>query len=153
MNNVTYRFDIQHHSNGNITATCGKRSANDERKLARMIVEAGLPDGPLGVGRPGRTDYTVASLHAFAATTLTESDRGFSHGIYAPHPEHGEAMHPALKHAVAALRERRKTASGGGGATHVAGEGEKPLAALQNDMHGREERDERKAGGNRRRMG
>jgi len=103
---VTYRFDIEHHSNGSHTATCGKRSANDERKLARQIVEAGLPDGPLGVGRPGRTDYTVASLHHFAAGTLSEGEKGFTRGIYAPYPP--REMHPALQHAISRRVEAGK---------------------------------------------
>ena len=98
MSNVTYRFDIQHHTNGSITATCAGYSATSERALARKMVEAGLPDGTIEAGRTGITDYTTPSLHHFAAGTLSEGEKGFVRGIYAPYPPRD--LHPALQHAV-----------------------------------------------------
>lgn len=103
---ATYRFDIQHHTNGNITVASAGHSANSERGLARKLVEAGLPDGPIEAGRIGRRDYTVASLHHFAAGTLTEGERGFHRGIYAPYPP--REMHQALQHAISRRVEARK---------------------------------------------
>lgn len=111
MSNVAYRFDIQHHTNGSLTATCGRHSANSERGLARKLVEAGLPDGPVGAGRPGKTDYTVASLHHFAAGTLSEGEKGFTRGIYAPYPPRD--LHPALRHAISRRVEAGKNGASG----------------------------------------
>ena len=110
---MAYRFDIQHHTNGSLTATCAGHSANSERALARKLVEAGLPDGPMGAGRPGKTDYTVASLHHFAAGTLSEGEKGFTRGIYAPYPP--REMHPALQHAIS-----RRVEAGKNGASALA---------------------------------
>ena len=46
------------------------------RKLARMLVEAGIPDMPLEARGPdGKLRYTVRSLHAFARKTLAENPR------------------------------------------------------------------------------
>jgi hypothetical protein len=112
---VAYRFDIQHHANGSITATNAGHSANSERGLARKLVEAGLPDGPIEAGRPGCRDYTVASLHHFAAGTLSEGEKGFQRGIYAPYPP--REMHPALQHAISRRVEAVKNGVSGNLAT------------------------------------
>lgn len=106
MSDVTYRFDIEHYSNGNITVASAGHSANSERGLARKLVEAGLPDGPIEAGRIGRRDYTVASLHHFAAGTLSEGEKGFTRGIYAPYPPRD--LHPALQHAISRRVEAGK---------------------------------------------
>ena len=122
----TYRFDIQHHTNGSITATCDGHSASSERALARKLVEADAPDGPIEAGRPGHRDYTVASLHHFAAGTLTEGEKGFQRGIYVPYP--AREMHPALQHAVSSRVEARKNRLSGSAATPGPDSGKKPLA-------------------------
>jgi hypothetical protein len=62
-------------------ATCGAYRAMSlkscaARKLARDMVAAGEPDGPIEArGIDGKLRYTVSSLHAFAKFTLVENPR------------------------------------------------------------------------------
>ena len=61
------------------TATCEDLTARSTRScaaraLARKMVAAGIPDGPIEArGKDGRLRYTVRSPHAFAKFTLSES--------------------------------------------------------------------------------
>jgi len=114
---MTYRFNIDHRHDGSIRVTCGEHIHASERGLARKLVNAGAVDSPIEAGRPGRTDYRVGSLHAFAAVALNEGEAGFSAGTYKPHPE--AEVSPALERAVAAravavkFRRERMGALGG----------------------------------------
>jgi len=123
---MNHRIDIAFRSNGSVIATAGDHTADSDRALARKMVEAGLPDGPVEIGRPGQTDMRAPSLHLFAAGTLSEGDAGFSKGIYAPYPMRD--LHPALDRAIAALREARKTASDALAAGAAAAKAHKALA-------------------------
>jgi hypothetical protein len=105
---MKYRFDITHYGNGTMTVECQGHTASSERVLARVLVESGAPDGTVDVGRVGKRDWTVSSLHAFAAGTLAEGDKGFTSGVYSPYPP--RVLHPALGHAVSALVTRRRAA-------------------------------------------
>ena len=105
---MKYRFDITHYGNGSVTVMCQEFTASSERVLARLLVESGAPDGSVEAGRVGTRDWTAPSLHAFAAGTLAEGDKGFTSGVYAPYPP--RALHPALGHAVFALVTRRRAA-------------------------------------------
>lgn len=95
---VSYRFDVTHRSNGTMAVSCDDCTAASERTLARMMVELGVPDAPVEGGRHGKRDWTAPSLHRLAAGTITEGERGFAHGIYAPYPPRD--MHPELQHAI-----------------------------------------------------
>ena len=126
-----YRFDITHRSNGSYVVRCGGLSASSDRGLARLLVEDDAPDGPIDAGPVGKTHWTTPSLHLFAAGTLSEGDRGFERGIYTVHPKaENQTMHPTLQHAVSRLRAARQATSGGGGATPLPADKEKPLAPL-----------------------
>jgi hypothetical protein len=107
---MTYRFDLNHRSDGSAPATCGEHQARDARALARAMVNAGCADAPLEAGRPGRTDYRAASLHAFAAMSLSEGDRGFRLAVYAPHPEAqvSRALQNAISRCAVAAKNRRQ---------------------------------------------
>jgi hypothetical protein len=103
---MSYRFDIEHRTDGGARVTCGDHEARDERALARKMVNGGYLDGPIEAGRVGRIDYRVRSLHAFAATALSEGDRGLYVAPYAPHPE--AEVTPALQTAVSRVVAARK---------------------------------------------
>jgi hypothetical protein len=105
---MKYRFDITHYGNGSVTVMCQEFTASSERVLARLLVESGAPDGSVEAGRVGTRDWTAPSLHAFAAGTLTEGEKGFTSGVYAPYPP--RALPPGLEHAVSALVTRRRAA-------------------------------------------
>lgn len=90
---MNYRFDIEHRSDGFRVTACGM-DANDERALARKLVNAGHPDGRIEGGRIGRVDWRVGSLHAFAATAISEGDYGLKVAPYKPHPN--ATVAPAL---------------------------------------------------------
>lgn len=72
-------------------ATCGDLHARSlrscaARKLARQMIEAGYPDGPIEVyGQTGVCRYTVRSLYAFARVTLSE-DPSIHKSRWTPHP-------------------------------------------------------------------
>lgn len=126
---MTYHFTVEHLPAGRTRFVFGGHQADSEHALARRMVEADMPDAPVTGGRPGCVDWTVGSLHALAAATLSEGERGFSRGVYTPHPSAADrGMHPALDRAVCALRERRKMAFEARGGRVGAAEGEKPLA-------------------------
>jgi hypothetical protein len=110
---VTYRFDLTHRSDGSAPATCGEHHARDARSLARAMVNAGCPDAPLEAGRPGSTDYRAPSLHAFAAMSLSEGDRGFRLAVYAPRPESqvSPALQDAISRCAVAVKNRRQEVS------------------------------------------
>lgn len=77
-NTAIHTFTIstnhKHHdvaTSGDLIATSARGCA--ARKLARMLVEAEAPEGPIEArGTDGRLRYTVRSLYAFAQTDLTE---------------------------------------------------------------------------------
>ena len=100
------RMDVEFRSNGSAVFTSGEHQAPDAHALARKLVEAGAPDQPIEGGRPGKRDWTARSLHAFAAVTLWEGERGFQTQTYAPYPTRD--LHPALQRAISARVERRK---------------------------------------------
>ena len=112
---AVHRFHIATEPNsGADLATCGpyaERSLKScaARKLARTMVAAGEPDGPLeAYGPTGRLNYRVPSLRAFSKRTLSEEPRLH----LSAHKEHPFAG-------------RRNGVSGGSGdspATLVAGE-------------------------------
>ena len=123
---MNHRINIAFRSNGSVIATAGDHTADSDRALARKMVEAGVADGPVEIGRLGQIDMRAPSLHLFAAGTLSEGDAGFSHGIYAPWPV--REINPALERAIAALREARKTVFDNRAARVAAGRAQKPLA-------------------------
>jgi hypothetical protein len=108
---MSYRFEIEHRTDGGARVTCGDHEARDERALARKMVNAGAPDGPIEAGRVGHVDYRVRSLHAFAATALYERETGLVVAPYSPHPE--ATVTPALAHAISSYRGRRKNGVSG----------------------------------------
>lgn len=122
-----YRFEITYRHDGTAQHACGDHTATDARALARKLVEAGRPDGPIEAGRAGKIDWTAPSLHRFAAVAMMEGDRGFSFKPYAPYPVRD--LHPALDHAISVLRGERKTAAEERAARVVAGKAEKALVA------------------------
>lgn len=109
-----YRFDIEHRHDGGVRVTCDGLEHHDERGLARKLVNAGAEDGPIEVGRPGRVDYRVISLHAFAAGALEEGDQGIRIRTYRPHPD--AKVSPSLQHAISsrvwAVKNGRKHSTG-----------------------------------------
>ena len=107
---MTYRFDMTHRHDGGIRVTCADHHADSERGLARKLVNAGAVDGPIEAGRPGRTDYRVASLHAFAAMALSEGENGFAMRVYKPHPDAqvSEALQHAVSSMVVTVKNRRE---------------------------------------------
>lgn len=97
-----HRFDIQHRSNGTYVVRCGDLTSDNERTLARRLVEGDAPDGPIEGGREGRSDWTFPSLHRFAAGAVGRWEEG---------------LHPALQAAVVTLRAefaQRRAARGRG---------------------------------------
>lgn len=77
---AVHRFTIGTERNsGTDTAECGPYVARSlrscaARKLARVMVEAGEPDGPIEArGTDGKLRYRVNSLHGFAKRTLVEN--------------------------------------------------------------------------------
>lgn len=110
---MIYRFDVAFRSDGACRFTCNGHRHADMHGLARAIVEADAPDGRVEGGRPGKRDWTAPSLHALAAGTLSEGEKGFTRGIYQPYPP--RAMHPALEHAVSRATVARKNRVGAGG--------------------------------------
>jgi hypothetical protein len=124
-----HRFEIEHRSDGGLLATCGEHSDRSERGLARKLVNAGVADGPVEAGRPGRVDYRVPSLHAFAAMALSEGEIGFRMAVYKPHPS--ATVSPMLEHAVSSCVGRRKNRLEGVGALQpVVGGPETALAGV-----------------------
>jgi hypothetical protein len=124
---ITYRFEIEHRPAGAVRVTCGIYEARDERALARKMVNGGCPDGAIEAGRSGKIDYRVRSLHAFAATALTEGDRGLYVAVYSPHPE-AEVTH-ALQIAISGVVEGRKNrVSRAAGVVGAEGGVSQPLA-------------------------
>lgn len=101
-----YRFDVTPRPGGKSRFTCDDIESPSAHGLARAMVEIGAVDAPVEVGRAGRVDWTSASLHMLAARTLSEGDKGFTRGVYAPFPPRD--LHPALAAAVA--REHAKRA-------------------------------------------
>lgn len=121
-----YCFEITHRHDGTTQHACSDQAATDARTLARKMVEGGALDAPIEAGRTGRIDWTVPSLHRFAAVAMMEGDRGFSFKPYAPYPTRD--LHPALDHAISVLRRDRKTAAEERAARVVAEKAEKALA-------------------------
>ena len=107
---MTYRFDVEHRSDGSARITCGSYEAPDSNALARRMVNAGEPDGAISGGRPGRDDWRVRSLHAHAAVSVVEGDAGLGVVPYKPYP--GTEVAPALQNAISAravaIRNRRE---------------------------------------------
>lgn len=101
-----YRFDTTFRSNGSAVVRYDHRAAPDARTLARMLVEDGEPDGEVVGGREREIDWRCSSLHGMAARTLSEGDKGFVRGIYAPYPV--RPLHPALQAAVDAAHEAKR---------------------------------------------
>lgn len=61
-------------------------------RLARQLVEAGAPDGPVEArGADGRLRFTSPSLHGLARWTIEEGDRGIRQRRWKPSPMGGEA--------------------------------------------------------------
>jgi hypothetical protein len=126
---MSYRFDIEHRTDGGARITCGDHEARDERALARKMVNAGAADGPIEAGRLGHVDYRVRSLHAFAATALEEGDRGFRVRTYKPHEN--STVTPALERAVSRRECARKNGvSRSAGVAGAEGGVSQPLVAL-----------------------
>lgn len=99
-----YRVDVFHGAKDSVVMRCGAFEADGIAQLARAMVEGGLPDAPMHGGRPGRHDWTAASLHGQTAVAVTAQERDQR----SPDP-----LHPALRAAVTALqaaRERRRQA-------------------------------------------
>ena len=95
-----HRFDIEHRSNGSYVVRSGDLSADNERTLARRMVEDDAPDGPIEGGREGKLDWTFPSLHRFAAGAVGRWEEG---------------VHPALQAAVVRIRDefaQRRAARG-----------------------------------------
>lgn len=94
-----YRFDITHRSNGSYVVRCGDLSADNERTLARRLVEDDAPDHDIEGGRLGKMDWTFHSLHRFAVGAVKAGE---------------DCLHPALQAAVvaraAALAAKKKEA-------------------------------------------
>jgi hypothetical protein len=60
--------------------TCGEHKARSlkscaARKLARVLIAAGMPDGPIEAWRGTVPCYTARSLAAYARTTLEQDPR------------------------------------------------------------------------------
>ena len=78
---MSYRFEIATEpKTGADLASSGEHHARSlkscaARKLARVIIGAGMPDGPIEAWRGGVPCYTVRSLAGNARTTLTENPR------------------------------------------------------------------------------
>jgi hypothetical protein len=124
---MIYRFDITHHGTGTMTVECQGHTAGSERVLARVLVESGAPDGAVEAGRVGKLDWTAPSLHVVAAGTLSEGDKGFTSGVYAPYPP--RVLHPALGQAVFALSAKRRAAFEDRVARGIAAKTQKALTA------------------------
>lgn len=62
-------------------------------KLARALLEAGAPDGPIEArGTDGKLRFTSPSLHRLGRWTIEESDRGIRQRRWKPSPMGGEAV-------------------------------------------------------------
>jgi hypothetical protein len=78
---MSYRFEIATEPRtGADLAACGEYSARSlkscaARKLARVLIAAGVPDGPIEAWRGVVRCYTARSLAALSRTTLTENPR------------------------------------------------------------------------------
>ena len=79
---VTHCFTIStgqpHWSRRYDVAECGSYRAVSlkscaARKLARVMIDAGEPDGPIEAWHNGRLSYRVPSLYAFGKFTLSEN--------------------------------------------------------------------------------
>ena len=93
-----YRFDVTFLTAGAYRVSWGERSATSESALARLMVEAGVPDGAIEGGRAGRHDWTFRSLHRVALRAVTAAERAAGDG----------ALHPALSRALQAVVAERK---------------------------------------------
>ena len=78
---MSYHFEIATEpKTGADLASCGEHHARSlkscaARKLARVIIGAGMPDGPIEAWRGTVLCYTAPSLAGYARTTLTENPR------------------------------------------------------------------------------
>ena len=78
---MSYRFEIATEpKTGADLASSGEHHARSlkscaARKLARVIIGAGMPDGPIEAWRGTVPCYTVRSLAAYARTTLEQDPR------------------------------------------------------------------------------
>ena len=78
---MSYRFEIATEpKTGADLASCGEYSARSlkscaARKLARVLIDAGMPDGPIEAWRGVVRCYTARSLAALSRTTLEQDPR------------------------------------------------------------------------------
>lgn len=94
---TTYRFDVAFLSGGaSARFMCAGHNAGSEWRLARILVEAGMPDGPIEGGRIGEVDWTFHSLHRFAVGAVSKREA-----------EAADQLHPALRTAVLAMLSER----------------------------------------------
>jgi len=111
---AVHRFTIgsesPHWSRGYDVAECGPYRATSLKssaahKLARIMVAAGEPDGPIEAFRDGKLCYRVASLYAFGKRTLLEDPRLHLR-------RHQERVFPAVHSGVSAGSEDVPAISG-----------------------------------------
>jgi hypothetical protein len=78
---VSYHFEIATEpKTGADLASCGEHHARSlkscaARKLARVLIDAGMPDGPIEAWRGPVRCYTALSLAALSRTTIQENPR------------------------------------------------------------------------------
>ncbi len=89
-----YRFDVIFLPSDAYRVRCGDVHGTTLRGLARLLVEGDAADGPIEGGRHGRVDWTVASLHRFAAGGVPVKEA----------TQQLDALHPALRVAVVQVR-------------------------------------------------
>lgn len=76
---MEYRFVMDDKGAGTDRASWGDYEASSKNgascKLARVLVEAGMPDGPMVlVGKDNRARVEIASMHEWAKKTFLEGE-------------------------------------------------------------------------------
>lgn len=92
-----YRFDVKFGTGDSYRVRCGAYEAGSTAALARMLVEAGLPDAPIEGGRAGKLDWTIASTHRHAVDAVTTVERTTGRGD----------LHPTLLSMADAIHDER----------------------------------------------
>jgi hypothetical protein len=93
-----YRFDVTFGTGDSYRVRCGAYEAGTTASLARMLVEAGLPDLPIEGGRAGKLDWTIRSSHRHAASTVSTEER----------TKRRDEVHPNLLAVADAMHEERE---------------------------------------------
>ena len=98
---IVYRIETSFGSAGSCRFSHSDMAAPSLPRLARLMVEDDMPDGPVEGGRAGRLDWTARSLHHLATQSVAAKELA----------EHSEQLHPTLLAAVVSLQAKRRRAA------------------------------------------